>query len=166
MLRKMVQSALGGNDASTWRRLQRRLITRGIGAPGRTAYGCNLIGVVVDTSGSIDEDILSLFGGHMGAIMTDARPKLIKVYWTDAKVHRVDDVRSGGELRTMLQKTVPGGGGTNMQTGIDAAAADNCDAIVCLTDLYTPFGAAPRQPVIWASTTPQQAPYGRTIHIT
>jgi hypothetical protein len=166
VLRKQVLSAVGGQDAATWRRLQRRLITRGIGAPGRTAYGCRRVGVVVDTSGSIDEVMLSLFGGHMGAILTDARPQEIRLYWTDAQVHRVDVVKTGGELRTLLGKPVPGGGGTDMTKGIDAAVADQCEAVVVLTDMYTPFGSAPRIPVIWGATTEIKAPYGTTVRLT
>jgi predicted metal-dependent peptidase len=166
VLRKQVMSALGGQDTATWRRLQRRLITRGIGAPGRTSYGCNRVGVVVDTSGSIGDEILALFGGHMGAILSDARPREIRVYWTDAQVHRVDAVKTGGELRTLLTKPVPGGGGTDMPEGIDAAVADKCEAVVVLTDMYTPFGSKPAVPVIWGAITDVKAPYGTTVRLT
>lgn len=167
MLRKAVQSAIGGNDAATWRRLQRRLITRKIGAPGRVAYGCNRVGVVVDTSGSIGEEMLRLFGGHMGAILTDARPREILVYWTDAKVHRVDLVKTGGALRSLLQKSVPGGGGTCMPEGVNAAVKDGCEAVVVLTDMYTPFGNPQKVPVIWGAVgnPSAKAPHGTTIHL-
>ena len=168
MLRKAVQSAIGGNDATTWKRLQRRLSTRHIGAPGRTAFGCNRVGVVVDTSGSIGEEMLQLFGGHMGAILTDARPREILVYWTDAKVHRVDTVNNGGALRSLLQKQVPGGGGTDMPEGVEAAVKDGCEAVVVLTDMYTPFGNPQKVPVIWGAVgnPSAKAPHGTTIHLT
>jgi predicted metal-dependent peptidase len=168
ILRKAVQSAIGGNDAATWRRLQRRLITRRIGAPGRVAFGCNRVGVVVDTSGSIGDVMLRLFGGHMGAILTDARPKEIKVYWTDAAVHRVDSVANGGQLRTLMQKQVPGGGGTDMPKGVEAAVKDGCEAVVILTDGYTPFGNAQKCPVIWGivGNDNAKAPHGTTVHLT
>lgn len=167
MLRKAVQSAIGGNDTSTWKRLQRRLITRHIGAPGRTAFGCNRVGVVVDTSGSIGDEMLQLFGGHMGAILTDARPKEILVYWVDAAVHRVDSVKNGGALRSLLQKQVPGGGGTDMPKGVEAAVKDGCEAVVVLTDGCTPFGDAQKVPVIWGivGNDSTKAPHGTTIHL-
>lgn len=168
MLRKAVQSAIGGNDAATWRRLQRRLVTRHIGAPGRVAFGCNRVGVVVDTSGSISDEMLQLFGGHMGAILTDARPKEILVYWTDAQVHRVDMVKTGAQLRTLTQKQVPGGGGTDMPQGVNAAVKDGCEAVVVLTDMYTPFGDPQKVPVIWGAVGNEnaKAPHGTTIHLT
>lgn len=163
-LRKGVVTALSGYDATTWRRLNRRLIVRGIGVPGRTMTGAGRIGIVGDTSGSITEKILQLFGGHMGAIITDARPKEVKLYWTDAEVHRVDTLRTHAQLVTLMRKPVPGGGGTDMRKGIAAALADKCDCIVVLTDGYTPFCDAP-VPVFWAITTSVVAPHGTTIHI-
>lgn len=165
VLRALVVSSLRGHDASTWRRLNRRLVVRGIGVPGRTAHGAGTIGIVVDTSGSIGEEMLTLFGSHMAAIIEDARPKLVKIYWTDAEVHRVDEVASSTDLRNLLTKPVPGGGGTDMREGVAAAEKDKCDSVVVLTDGYTPFcdGATP---VFWAITTTQVSPHGRTIHIT
>lgn len=167
ILRKQVMSAIGGADAATWRRLQRRLITRRIGAPGRTAFGCDRVGVVVDTSGSIGEEMLALFGGHMGAILTDARPREIKVYWVDAKVHRVDTLKTGGALRTLLSKPVPGGGGTDMPKGVVQAVKDGCQAVVVLTDMYTPFGEPQKIPVIWGAvgTDSIKAPHGTTVYL-
>lgn len=164
-LRRMVTSALSGYDASTWRRLQRRMIVRGIGMPGRTAQGAGTVGVVVDTSGSIGEKMLNLFGGHMGAIIDDARPQLVRIYWVDAKVHRVDSVRNGSQLRGVLIKPVPGGGGTDMREGVNRAIEDKCDCVVVLTDGYTPFCDAPK-PVFWAITSRNvRSKFGETIHI-
>lgn len=164
-LRHLVTTSLAGYDTTTWRRLQRRMIVRGVGVPGRTAYGAGTIGIVVDTSGSIDDEMLRLFGGHMAAIMDDARPSRVLIYWTDAKVHRVDTVKSSTDLRTILSGKIPGGGGTDMPEGVRAAEADKCDSIVVLTDGYTPFCDSSK-PVAWAITTNQRSPYGETIHIT
>lgn len=165
ILRKMVMSAIGGNDTQTWRRLQRRLITRRIGAPGRTAYGCGRIGIVADTSGSIDDATLALFGGHMGAILTDARPQEIRVYWCDAAVHCVDVLRTGSQLRTLLGQPKGGGGGTDMRVAVKAALDDKCEAVVVLTDGYTPYPDACPVPLIWGMTTDQTAPIGRTVSL-
>jgi predicted metal-dependent peptidase len=165
ILRKQVLSAVGGNDTSTWRRLQRRLITRRIGAPGRTSYGCGRLGVINDTSGSIDDATLALFGSHMGAILSDARPKEIVVYWCDAAVHCIDHLRTGSELRTLLSKPKGGGGGTDMRVGIEAALADQCEAVIVLTDGYTPYPDSCPVPLIWGMTTDRKAPIGKTVHL-
>ncbi len=165
VLRRFTTSSLPGRDATTWRRLQRRQIMRGIGMPGTTQQGAGTVGVVVDTSGSINEAMLQLFGGHMAAIIHDAMPKEVLVYWTDAVVHRVDKVRTGAELRALLSKSVPGGGGTDMPKGVRAAEKDKCDAIVVLTDGYTGFCDSAK-PLMWAITTQVVASgNGKTIHI-
>lgn len=164
-LRQFITTSLPGHDATTWRKLQRRLVVRGIGYPGRVAQGAGIVGIVADTSGSIDEEVLNLFGGHMAAIIQDAMPKEVRVYWTDAKVHRVDTVKTGSELRALLSKPVPGGGGTDMPKGVRAAEADNCHAIVVLTDGFTPFTDS-KKPVMWAITSHNvSSPHGTTIHI-
>lgn len=165
ILRQFVTSQFRGNDASTWRRLHRRLVTRGIGAPGRVAHGTGHIAVVCDTSGSIDDDMLQFFGGHMAAIMDDARPEKVSILWTDAKVHRVDTVKSSADLRTTLSKKVPGGGGTDMPKGVRRAEDLKANVIIVLTDGYTPFCNSDT-PLIWAITTANIKPEGlRHIHI-
>lgn len=164
-LRQAVTTALSGYDRTSWRRLNRRLIVRGIGYPGKVAEGAGIVGVVADTSGSIGDAMLSLFGGHMAAIIADARPREVRVYWTDAEVHRVDVVKTSTELRMLLSKNIPGGGGTDMCKGMRAAEEDKCDVVVCLTDGYTPFCAI-KPPAYWAITSSGvSSPYGTTLHI-
>lgn len=164
-LRTLVTTLLPGRDATSWRRLQRRYAVRGIGMPGPTSVGAGVIGVVADTSGSIGQEMLDLFGSHMAAIIDDARPREVRIYWTDARVNQTDVVRNGSQLRNVLSKPIKGGGGTDMRVGVKAAVTDKCDAIVVLTDGYTPFCTAPK-PVIWAITTAGTAsPYGHTINI-
>lgn len=165
LLRRFVTTSLPGHDDSSWRRLQRKYIVRGIGMPGPTAMGAGHIGVVIDTSGSIGQDMLDFFAGHLAAIMADARPIDVRVYWTDAKMHRMDVVKTPSDLRALMSKKVPGGGGTNMPVGVRAAEADKCDCIVVLTDGYTPFCDSPKK-VMWAITSHNiKSPHGDTIHI-
>lgn len=166
-LRKAWYQAISGKDTATWRRVNRQMMARGVIMPGRTGVASGPVGVVVDTSGSIGEEMLALFGAHMGAILTDAKPKLIHVYWVDAKVHRHDTIRSGAELSTLLKKPVPGGGGTDMPKGIAAAVKDRCEAVVVLTDMCTPFGPKIKQPLIWGAVGSKAvAPHGVTVHLT
>lgn len=165
-LRSFITTNLPGFDRSTWRRLQRRQIVRGIGVPGRVAEGAGVIGVVIDTSGSIDEKMLQLFGGHLSAIMADAMPQHVLVYWTDAQVHRVDKVKTPTDLRKLLSGNVPGGGGTDMPEGVRAAEADKVNSVVVLTDGYTDFCDS-TLPLMWAITSHAitASGNGRTIHI-
>ena len=165
ILRQFITTSLPGHDATTWRRLQRKMIVRGVGMPGTVANGAGRIGLVVDTSGSIDDEVLALFAGHMAAIMADAKPKDVVVYWTDAAVHSHEVIKTPTQLRAYLQKGALGGGGTDMPVGVRAAEDDKCDAIVVLTDGYTPFCDS-KKPLMWAITSHNvSAPTGKTIHI-
>lgn len=166
-LRQMVTTSLSGQDRSTWRRLNRRLVVRGIGVPGRVVEGVGHVGIVADTSGSIGDEMLQLFGGHMASIMDTARPKQVSIYWTDTDVARTDRVKRPHELKAVFAKGAAGGGATYMPAGVEAALADGCDVVVVLTDGYTPFGNPSKKPVIWAITTPSiRSPHGQSLHIT
>lgn len=166
-LRQCITTALSGYDASSWRRLQRRMIVRGIGMPGRVATGSGTIGIVVDTSGSIGRKMLQHFGGHMASIMSVCRPQLVKIYWTDTQVHRVDDVKTSTQLFNIFANAIPGGGGTRMHVGVRAAIADKCDIVVVLTDGETPWGSPSKKRVVWAITNARiKAPHDETVHIT
>lgn len=164
MLRRAVSAARGGADEATWRRLNRRLLVRGFGAPSRSPMGADTVGVIADVSGSIDGPMLALFGSHLASILDTAKPRRMVVYWTDTRVRRRDVVNSTTALKLLLSKPVPGGGGTDMPEGVAAAVADKCDSIVCLTDGYTPWGSPVKTQMVWAITSPGvRAPWGVTV---
>ena len=165
-LRNFITTNLPGHDATSWRRLQRRMIVRNIGMPGRVAQGAGRVGLVADSSGSIDDEMLNLFAGHMAAIMDDAMPREVVVYWTDSRVHSREVIKSSSALRAYLGKGALGGGGTDMTRGVKAAEDDKCDAIVVLTDGYTPFCSSAK-PLLWAITSHAVTADGNgtTIHI-
>lgn len=166
ILRQFVTSNLPGADRTSWRRLQRRMIVRGVGMPGPVSVGAGRIGIVGDTSGSIGQEMLNFFGSHMAAIMDDARPREVRIYWTDTEVNQTDIVKSSSDLRRVFTNPIKGGGGTNMPKGVQAALDDKCDIIVVLTDGYTPFGSPSPVPTLWAITSPDvDSPHGVTIHI-
>jgi predicted metal-dependent peptidase len=169
MLRSAINSARGNPSGQSWRWLNRRMIVRGIGMPSTTRQGPDTVGVIIDVSGSIGDDILKLFFSHLAAILDAVRPRLVIVYWVDSDVRRVDKVRHVGELKLLRKKGAPGGGGTDMTQGVMAAAKDRCDSIVCLTDGYTPFGTATlvgsHQQMVWAITSDIHAPWGTTVQL-
>lgn len=165
--RQAIVTAMSGRDASSWNRLQRRMIVRGVGMPGPIAHGSGVWGIVIDVSGSVDKAMLQLFGGHTAAIMDDVKPREARLYWTHSLVARVDTVRTSTELRNLLANNFRvETGGTNMPRGVQAALDDGCDLVVVLTDGYTPFGEKSKKPVIWAITTAGiTAPHGKSITI-
>jgi predicted metal-dependent peptidase len=99
------------------------------------------VAVVVDTSGSIDDTLLSralgeVDGALRGLGVSDAS---VTVLACDAAVQTV------AKIRNVRESNLAGGGGTDMRAGI-AAAADlrpKPDLIVVFTDGYTPWPEVP-----------------------
>lgn len=163
VLRKFISELSRGKDTTSYRRLNRRMITRGIGMPGQSGFSLNRVGIVVDVSGSIGQAEVDLFAGHMAAILSEYRPKEVRVAWTDTTVHRIDTVRNPNDIKRITKGDIPGGGGTNLPVAFDALG--RCDVVIFLTDGYTPYGTEPKVPTVWAMTTKQIAPYGLTVNI-
>lgn len=96
--------------------------------------------VVVDTSGSMGNDMLARALVEIKGILRAVGQRKVPVLCCDAAVH-------GGVQRvsSALQVELAGGGGTNMGVGIEAAQKLRASVIIVLTDGYTPWPAeAPR----------------------
>jgi predicted metal-dependent peptidase len=95
------------------------------------------VAVVVDTSGSIDDGLLSQALGEVDGILTaQAIPDgSVTVLAVDAAVHHVERVRAARDVK------LGGGGGTDMGIGITAALAlkPRPSVVIVLTDGYTPW---------------------------
>jgi hypothetical protein len=101
------------------------------------------VAIVVDTSGSIDDGLLSralgeVDGALRGLGVSDAS---VTVLACDAAVQSVS------RIRNVRDSKLAGGGGTDMRAGISAAAdlRPKPDLIVVFTDGYTPWPAQPPQ---------------------
>lgn len=163
---------VSGNDEVSWRRLNRRKL--GMAAltphempfyPGTSGYAMGDVVVVLDTSGSIGQPELTRFLSEVGGILGDCTPEKIWVLWTDSEVAGVDEPATVDDLASL---TPMGGGGTNMPAAFDWVDANQVhpDAMVILTDGYTPFGSPQPYPVIWAITSEHiDAPHGTTVHV-
>lgn len=159
-----------GRDAYDWGKLDRRLIVRGIGSPGRRGFGAECVVVGIDTSGSIGQSELTTFFSEMGGILDDVRPRELHVVWCDAQVNRVDLLEDGQELEQLRAKKAPGGGGTDFRPVFNWIEKNhlNPDALVYLTDSYGTFpDAAPPYPVIWGSIVENgKYPWGDVVNVT
>ena len=97
------------------------------------------VAVVVDTSGSIDDGLLSQALGEVdGILTTQAVPDgSVTVLAVDAAVHQVQRVRDASAVK------LGGGGGTDMGIGIAAALTlkPRPSIIIVLTDGFTPWPA-------------------------
>ncbi len=117
-----------------------------------------MISCVVDTSGSIGQEELSqVLGEIMGMLQTFRFP--VTIIPCDVRSYEAIEVKTLSDLFQIDR--LPGGGGTNMIKGIEAALEQKPlpNVVVVLTDGFTPFPPKPYSvPVIWGLLP---TPYGR-----
>lgn len=162
-----------GGDTYDYRQLDRRLITRSIGAPGRTGHGARKIAIGMDSSGSIYAvpQLIERFFAETAGILEDLRPEEVIVIWCDAQVQRIDRMEDEGDVQASYHKGAVGGGGTSFIPVFEWLKEndleDELDCLVYLTDLEGSFpDQAPSYPVIWGSINPTgTAPFGDIVQI-
>lgn len=146
----------GGYD---WRKPDKALMSREIFHPRRAGNGCGDVVVAIDTSGSIGQRELDTFFGELSGILEDVQPTKIYVVWCDAKVHKVDEVEKGDDIRSLKPK---GGGGTDFRPVFDWAYDNDIfpEALVYLTDGLGSFPKdPPLYPVLWGDILGRQVTY-------
>lgn len=149
-----------------WARPNRRFVAEGIYLPGMESEELGELVFAVDTSGSIDGPTLNRFASEMAAVISAfAGVTLVILYHDSAVCHVQTWEPSDGDL--ILEPK--GGGGTDHKpvfAWIEEHKPDGITALICLTDLYSDFPATePEYPVLWASTTKADGPFGRTLYI-
>lgn len=151
-------------DQRTWSRPSRRMAAAGMYRPSTYSQIIGEVVVAVDCSGSINPDTLNMFMAHVTELCRDVQPKLIHLAYFHTTVFRVDTYDNADDISISINET----GGTAFSPIFKRIDDMGIDPVCCvvLTDLYcSDYGVQPAYPVLWASTTTQQAPWGRTIHI-
>lgn len=109
----------------------------------------NQLAVVIDTSGSMQGQPLGQAVAEIYGILTSVHQK-ISLIPCDAQSFEPVELSSPTQLREMLE--LPGGGGTDMRAGINAALqlTPVPDCILVLTDGFTPYPAEiPKVPTLF-----------------
>jgi predicted metal-dependent peptidase len=173
VLRTRLARGLSRRPAVSWSRPTRSFIAnQGRGGPNRRlpwepglslAQAAPRLAVIVDVSGSIQNDLMERFAREIEAIARRQESDLILVIGDD-RVRRVEIFKAGqGDLRGIAFR---GGGGTNFTPLLEGADVYRPDIGVILTDLDGPADFQPRWPVIWAvpgSRADAVPPFGRTL---
>lgn len=157
-----------GSGQWNWRQPDQLAIERDLYMPSRTGKNAGWLVVWGDTSGSIGEDELNSYIAELGGILEQVRPSRLTVCWCDAKIRRIDELYDMADLEDTKFKGAPGRGGTNMHPVLDwiAEQHERPEMFLAFTDGYVDFPAAPPPyPVIWASTTDVQYPFGDVVRI-
>jgi len=152
---------------SSWRRPNRRYLTRGIVLPSLHSPDVPDFVLACDTSGSIDERTLhQVCGEVLHALSTCERKGAVRlqVVWCDTKV-------SAQVVESERDLTPRGGGGT-MYSPVFAWVNEHVPhtkGVVYITDGYcSDFGEAPGYPVLWVLTAANdgfQPPFGEIAHV-
>ncbi|ACB95971.1 conserved hypothetical protein [Beijerinckia indica subsp. indica ATCC 9039] len=158
-----------GRSRYSWRKLDRHMIVRGIGAPARIGEGANLIIIGVDSSGSVTEASLRLFLTEISGILDALAPRRLLVIWCDAVIQRMDELEAAEQLLAIRSLGAPGGGGTSFVPVFDYIAEQDLvpDALIYLTDGEGLFpDEAPDYPVLWGSVADHEAyPFGEVVRL-
>ena len=166
LLREFVTEYCAGRDESSWRRPNRRYLSQDIYMPSMVGTTMRELAVIFDTSGSVfGGDEMTRFVSELASIIEHVKPTKTHVLYVDTAVagHQVFE---DGQFAVQDVK-VKGGGGTDLPVGYAYLRDNNIkpEAMIVLTDGYTPFGEQPEYPVLWAMTSDVQAPYGLTVRI-
>ena len=133
----------------SWTSPNRRHIANGVYLPGIVKENTAKLVVAVDTSGSIDAELLSSFGSELSTLIQDARPESVEVIYCNTRVQRTETFTPDDEF-TLRAK---GGGGTRFSPVFEHVAAADFppSALIYFTDLDCyDCPAAVDYPVLWA----------------
>ena len=167
LLRDFIEQTCCGRDESTWAKPNRRYVGDGVYMPSMQSTQMGELVVVLDTSGSCFEGtVIKRFVSELATIVEQVKPSLVRVLYVDWGV-RGEQTFEDGQFAVSSMK-VRGGGGTDMTKAFDWVTEKRLkpEAMVVLTDGYTPTGTAPAYPVLWAITEKHiRAPWGVSVHV-
>lgn len=147
-----------------WNRPSRRFMSQGLYLPSiQNQPSMGPLGIQVDISGSVSEQEIKHYNGHMKRIIELCHPEKVVVMYTDTSVQHVDEFDQGDEVNINFYS----GGGTDMRAGLQYLEDNGIevDCLVTLTDGYTPFPDGDTSyPAVWCISSDVVSPTGETIH--
>lgn len=152
-LREFVSSVASGKDDSTWRKPSRRWLQHDIYMPSTISQTMGRLCVAVDTSGSIQNDVVNRFLSEVVAIMNNVSPEIVDLLYWDHNVAG-HEVYGQGDGDKLMASTKPKGGGGTSPSCITKYLSDNNitpECVVVLTDGYVgnDWGGQWSCPVLW-----------------
>jgi len=160
-LRNFVASARHIDRLSTRSRVHRRF---GFDAPGYKKKKKLVLGVCVDSSGSISDEQFSAFMKEVSQIVKET--SITYLVDADAEVQNVAVLKAGVIPKKNMVRH--GNGGTAYQPAINACQGRSCDAIIYFGDFdCSDTPSDPKVPFIWVGVGNQEPPgnFGQVIRI-
>lgn len=163
VLRRFIDQA-ARNDY-TWTRPNRRYLHAGLYLPALYSEELPPIVIAVDTSGSIDEEMLDQFASEMSSILGEYKTSC-NVLYCDTEIEGVESFTSS-DLPLKLHPK--GGGGTDFRPPFAWVEKQGVTpaCLIYLTDMCChSFPEPPGYPVLWAKTEDYgKAPFGEEVQI-
>ncbi len=148
----------------SWARPQRRMVPFGYYLPSLYSQAMGLLVNAIDTSGSVDDYELQMFGSEINAMKLMAKPQQLINIYCDSRIAKIDEY---DEYQTPVF-SMPGRGGTDFRPPFQHIEKHGLKpaCFIYLTDGEGPFPETPPPyPVMWVMTTGVVAPFGETIRI-
>lgn len=148
-----------------WTQPNRRYLAQGIYLPSLNEQTRGRFAVIIDTSASVDEDLLREFLAEVQSVAHEVAAALVVLH-VDTEVNSAETYEPGDDIPT----TAHGGGGTDFRPGfawLDEHGEDPA-AVVYLTDgICNSYPAAPGAPVLWAQYGGYKfsPPFGEVLRI-
>jgi predicted metal-dependent peptidase len=151
-------------DGYSWQRPNRRFVGRGLYLPG-VDYTPRMgeIIIAIDTSGSLMQDDLNMFNGHINRILHTCLPEKVHVIYCDYSINGTDEYTPDD---LPITAKLVGGGGTSFKPVFEWA--DNYDGdiecIVYLTDGYGDQNEiTTNHETVWLTTGSENFQFGTVI---
>lgn len=143
----------------------KRYLTQGLFLPSLRSVEKGNFVLIIDTSISVDNDLLKDFGGEMQTILASVAQNLT-VYHVDTKVQAIEEYENDDELNLIAK----GRGGTDFRPAFDHMRENGIDCAACIyfTDgLCNDFPDEPDFPVLWAIYNNKyfRPPFGDVLNI-
>jgi len=139
----------------------KKFLSQGIYLPSTTSQTFRLV-IAVDSSGSVDEELLSEFLNEVNFLMSLVSHYQIELLVCDEKIHSHRTFYSGESLEV----EVKGGSGTNFRPVFEFIESefDDVKLLLYFTDLQGKFPfVEPNYSVKWISPKEEEVPFGEII---
>ncbi len=152
------------ND-STWTHPNRRYIHQGLYLPSRSEPSIPSLCLAVDTSGSIDDDLLERFCSELSSILGIYETTLTIIMHDS----RIQDIITITRANLPLRIQPKGGGGTDFRPVCDCIEREGLHPVCLLwfTDLEcSRYPSEPPYPVLWITTAKNsRPPFGDVLEL-
>jgi len=136
--------------------------------PSRTRTPNGAI-IMIDTSGSISDELLTQFVSECSGILRETGCKFLKVYFHDVECYHIEEY----DLNTINKIKATRGGTSHVDVFDkvnDSLHTEKVGMVIAFTDLFTTFPSKkPSYPVIWAHPEEhgegQSVPWGKKVEV-